>query len=202
METFKCTICPAEFKTKKGLENHKCRWICKYCGKKLTTEKGWIKHESNHSKQAENKIKSEELKAQKQREQAEKYNYLKSEIIKLGLFNPLYNVGDTVFVSTYRVTKPTHEWRYTRWVHVRYEEERRYSAIKTTIKEVEMSLSCWSLESSIKENKPASIYYKVNSDDKQFTESDFYNSLDLAEKDATERGAKYKESCDFASMCR
>jgi hypothetical protein len=199
---FKCEVCPAEFKTQKGLDNHKCRWICNHCGKKLATAKGHERHVKNHGKQSENRIKIEASKVEKQRLQVEKYDFLKSEIIKLGLFNPNYKVGDTVFISTYYVTKPTHEWRGTRLVHVRYEEDRIYRGLKTTITEVSMSTSCYSLEFSIKENKSASIYYRVNGDNKQFGEDSFYPSMELAEKDATATGLKYKESCDFASMCR
>lgn len=202
MDTFNCTICPAKFKTLKGLENHKCRWICAVCAKKLTTEKGFLKHKANHGKISTNKANAEQLRIDRQNQQIEKYNRLSAEIIEKGLFNPKYKVGDTVFVSTYHVTKPTHEWRYTRMVHVRYEEERRYYSLKTTIEDTRMSSNSYSLELALMSNAQVSVYYKVGNDQRLFTDADFFESLILAEKDASLKSIEYKKQCDFASMCR
>lgn len=49
MSNYKCNTCPAEFKTENGLIKHKCRWICKICGTKLTTFGGYNRHLENHS---------------------------------------------------------------------------------------------------------------------------------------------------------
>ena len=88
---YKCEICPAEFKTEKGLTNHKCRWYCKICGTKLTTSGGYDRHLKNHSnseiRKQEQALKQAELQKQKEEDFKIKYQKLKD----MGLFNPIYN---------------------------------------------------------------------------------------------------------------
>lgn len=105
---YKCTICPAEFKTAQGLANHKCRWVCGECGKKLTTPDEYGKHLKRHES-AKKREETKRLKAleeqaryQEQRENKRKELDAKyQKLLDLGLFNPLYNQGDTVIVSSY-----------------------------------------------------------------------------------------------------
>lgn len=129
----------------------------------------------------------------------EKFNELKEK----GLFNPKYDTGDKVFISTYEVTKPTHQQRGGRLVRVRYEEERRYLAkevivesyIVPHISELSFMYDC------LTRNKNFDVKYKAKSG-MYFRESDVFNDIASAEADAKAKGIEYKESCDFASMCR
>ena len=200
---YKCNICPAEFKTEKGLSNHKCRWICKICGTKLTTAKGYDRHLQNHSnseiRKKEQQLKQVELQRQKEEEFAIKYQQLKDK----GLFNPLYNSGDTVIVSSYVVTKPTHEQRFNRMVRVRYEEERRYSVFDWIIdKAIEPTVNdLWRIGVCIEKNEQYPIRY-LTKNLKIITHSDIFQDKKTANEDCENKGKKYKEACDFASMCR
>jgi len=200
---YKCNKCPAEFKTEKGLINHKCRWICKICGTKLTTVGGYNRHLQNHSnsetRKKEQQLKQAEIQKQKEEELAIKYQKLKD----MGLFNPLYSSGDIVIVSSYVVTKPTHEQRFNRMVRVRYEEERRYAVFDWVIdKVIEPTVNdLWRINICIEKNEKYSIRY-LTKNLKTITDSDIYQDRKAANDDCENKGKKYKEACDFASMCR
>ena len=200
---YKCNICPAEFKTEKGLANHKCRLICKICGTKLTTNNGYNRHLQNHSnteiRKQEQQLKQAELQKQKEEEFAIKYQKLKD----MGLFNPLYSSGDTVIVSTYVVTKPTHEQRFNRMVRVRYEEERRYTVFDWIIdKAIEPTINdLWRMGVCIEKNEQYPIKY-LTKNYKTITHSDIFQDRKSANDDCENKGKTYKDACDFASMCR
>lgn len=93
-----------------------------------------------------------------------------------------YKVGDHVFYVTYTVVKPTHEWRYGRLVHVRYEEERSYWNSSGTISEIGIGK------------------YRVNND--WIWLSDICESEREAHDRALEAAKGYKEHCDFSSFVR
>ncbi len=200
---YKCNICPAEFKTEKGLSNHKCRWFCKICGTKLTTLKGYNKHLENHSnsetRKKEQQIKQVEAQKQKDEEFAIKYQ----KLIDMGLFNPLYNSGDSVIVSTYIVTKPTHEQRFNRMVRVRYEEERRYDVFDWIIdKVIEPTINdLYRINNCIEMNKQYPIQY-VTKNFKVISESDIFQDRSKAKELSDNNSKQYKDACDFASRCR
>ena len=200
---YKCNICPAEFKTEKGLTNHKCRWICKICGTKLTTSGGYNRHLQNHSnsekRKKEHQLKQVEEQKQKEQEFVIKYQKLKD----MGLFNPLYISGDTVIVSTYIVTKPTHEQRFNRMVRVRYEEERKYGVFDWIIdKVIEPTINdLYRINNCIELKQQYPIRY-LTKNFKTIPNSDIFQDRNKANEDADSKGKKYTEACDFASICR
>jgi hypothetical protein len=200
---YKCNICPAEFKTEKGLSNHKCRWFCKICGTKLTTLKGYNKHLHNHSnseiRKQEQLVKQAQLQKQKEDEFAIKYQ----KLVEMDLFKPLYNSGDNVIVSTYIVTKPTHEQRFNRMVRVRYEEERRYDVFDWVIdKVIEPTINdLYIINNCIELNQKYPIHY-LTKNFKTISELNIFKDRDKANEDSEIKSKQYKDACDFASMCR
>jgi len=200
---YKCNICPAEFKTEKGLSNHKCRWFCKVCSAKLTTLKGYNKHLENHSTlktmKSEQQLKQIELQKQKDEELAIKHQ----KMIDMGLFNPLYKSGDRVIVSTYIVIKPTHELRFNRMVKVRYEEEIRYDVFDWVIDKVMKPTinDLHKIENCIKLNSQYPIQYGTKNL-KVISESQIFQDRSKAEELAAYNNKKHKEASEFASMCR
>lgn len=207
---YKCNICPAEFKTQRGLDNHKHRWYCPECGAKLTTLKGYERHVARHSesvsKKAAAKAEKERLLAIERQEREDQFRK-KVELLKeRGLFNPKYKAGDKVILSTYRVTKPTREKRWNRMVRVRYEEERYYYAQEFTVKcYIEPnSYDTYTVEKCLRENEQYPVLYATDSGiaTEYFREKDVFTDMTAAKSDAAANGKAYKEACDFASMCR
>lgn len=200
---YKCNICPAEFKTENGLSNHKCRWYCKICGTKLTTQKGYNKHLDNHSN-AESIKKEKALKQAKQAKIREEDFLAKYQTLKdLNLFTPLFNSGDSVIVSTYVITKPTHEQRFNRMVRVRYEEERRYSVFDWVIeKAIEPTINdLFRINHCIEKNEQYPIRY-LTKNNKVISNLDIYQDRNKANEDSQNKDKSYKEACEFASRCR
>jgi hypothetical protein len=200
---YKCNICPAEFKTEKGLSNHKCRWNCKICGTKLTTQKGYNRHLDNHSN-VDTKIKEKALKQAEEAKRKEVEFFEKYQILKeLNLFTPLFNSGDNVIISTYVVTKPTHEQRFNRMVRVRYEEERRYSVFDWVIeKAIEPTINdLYRINHCIEKKEQYPIRY-LTKNNKVISPLDIYQDRDKANEDSVNKNKSYKEACEFASMCR
>ena len=200
---YKCNICPAEFKTEKGLSNHKCRWFCKICGTKLTTANGYDRHLKNHTN-SETRKKEQQLKqieSQKQKEEEFVIKYQK--LVDMGLFSPLYNSGDSVIVSTYIVIKPTHEQRFNRMVRVRYEEERKYDVFDWVIdKVIEPTINdLYRINNCIELNQKYPIHY-LTKNFKTISELNIFNDRIKANDDSTNKGKQYKDACDFASRCR
>ena len=186
----KCNVCAAQFKTEKGLDTHKCRWYCKICGKKLVTLAGYERHIMRHTEKKEEAA-----------EQAFKENVIKLK--SRGLFSPKYKKGDKVFLSLYVVTKPTHQYRYNRLVHVRYEEERKYYSGEFIVGgHIEPRIEDFvRVDYCLKHNKDFEITYYTE-EGKMFYEANVFCDPQSAEKDAQMRQKEYKEECDFASFCR
>lgn len=200
---FKCNVCAAQFKTQKGLDNHKCRWYCRICGKKLVTLAGYERHIIRHTK------KKEEAAEQAFREKEREYQreqLFKEKVIELksrGLFSPKYKKGDKVFLSLYVVTKPTHQYRYNRLVHVRYEEERKYYSGEFIVGgHIEPRIEDFvRVDYCLKHNKDCEITYYTE-EGKIFCEANVFCDLQSAEKDAQMRQKDYQKDCDFAAFCR
>lgn len=199
---YKCDICPAEFKTQRGLDNHKHRWFCPVCNTKLTTKAGYERHVKRHEGEVERKAaekRQREMEEQNRRDQFAKDLELLKE---RGLFTPIYKPGDKVILSTYHVTKPTHEWRFTRWVRVRYEEERRYYAREFTIREVVIPTieRAYIVRGCLNNNVQYPVVYMTDTG-VTFVEAVFDNLKD-AERDAAERQKAYDQGCREAAMYR
>jgi len=195
----KCNICQAEFKTQRGFDNHKHRWYCHECGTKLITLNGYERHMKRHE-EGDAKAEKERLLAIERQNQFRKMVELLKES---GLFNPKYKAGDKVILSTYRVTKPTHEKRWNRMVRVRYEEERYYYAQEFTVHgnlEPEMRNS-YHVERCIRENEQYPVEY-VTECHRWFNDGSVFQDMRSAKADADEKGKDYKKACDFAAMCR
>jgi len=197
MKPFKCSICPAEFKTQRGLDNHAHRWICNICGVRLKTAKGYDRHMMNHKTAERRKEREENEEKQRIIDFKAKVEILKSS----GLFSPVYKPGDHVILSTYHVTKPTHEQRWNRLVRVRYEEERRYYATTFTVIGVIEPDREYMVDRCLKLNEQYPVLYQAEHG-KVFMESEVFESIDEAKADAKQKREKYNESCEFASMCR
>ena len=200
---FKCNVCAAQFKTQKGLDNHKCRWYCEICGKKLVTLAGYERHIMRHAEKkeeaAEQAFREKEREYQRERLFKEKVIELKSR----GLFSPKYKKGDKVFLSLYVVTKPTHQYRYNRLVHVRYEEERKYYSNEFIVEgHIEPQIKDFvRVDYCLKHNKKFEITYYTE-DGKSFYEANVFGDVKSAEEDAQKRQKEYKKDCDFAAFCR
>lgn len=200
---YKCNICPAEFKTQRGLENHKHRWYCSECGKKLTTQKGYDRHVARHSESVSKKVEKDRLLEIERREREDLFRKKVNLLKEKGLFNPIYKQGDKVILSTYRVTKPTHEKRWNRMVRVRYEEERYYYAQEFTVHghlEPEMSNS-YQVDRCIRDNEQYLVEY-VTECHRWFSAGSVFPDMESARADARKNADEYKKACDFASMCR
>ena len=199
----KCNVCAAQFKTQKGLDNHKCRWYCEICGKKLVTLVGYERHVMRH---AEKKVEAAELTLRENERECQRERLFKENVIKLksrGLFSPKHKEGDEVFLSLYVVTKPTHQYRYNRWVRVRYEEERKYYSGKFIVGgHIEPQIKDFvRVDYCLRHNKKFEITYYTE-EEIIFYEENVFCDLQSAEKDAQMRQKDYQKDCDFAAFCR
>lgn len=129
---------------------------------------------------------------------------IKYKILKeMNLFNPSFNSGDNVIVSTYVVTKPTHEKRFNRMVRVRYEEERRYDVFDWVIdKVIEPTINDLYRINNCIELKQQYLIQYLTTNLKIISDSDIFQDRAKAYEDASSKGKQYKEACDFASICR
>lgn len=149
-----------QWKTEKGYLNHTC-WL-DICKKKQESEK-----------------RNEEFKKQQE--------LLRIESHEKFLKNAKYRIGEKLYHVGHTVTKPTHEYRGNRLVHMRYEERRSYWT-----QEVEI---CGFEDSSYVVKQRSGMYVIVKEKDL------FQNKTDaISERNKREKG--YKDACDFASFCR
>jgi len=197
---YKCDVCPAEFKTQRGLDNHRHRWICKKCGTTYRTQKGYEKHTSTNcgSDLAKEKELARAEQVRKDEESLQKMIYdLK---VRDGLFNPKYQPGDEVIASWYVVTKPTHELRYKRWVRVRYEEERRYFCGKRQVFGIlePTESDRYNILNCLKNQTQFPVRYDFGG----VNVTGIHETLDEAFDFSNAERQRYKDACDFASMCR
>jgi hypothetical protein len=97
-------------------------------------------------------------------------------------------IGSKLIISTYRITKPTHEQRFNRMVKVRYEEERRYFATEITI-------------NSLIPNSGYNPSFLINN---TYWKGDIkiFDSLKEAEKHASEGQISYNKHCNEAASFR
>ncbi len=201
MKLFICNVCQAEFKTENGLKNHKHRWFCEICGSKLKTENGYRKHIHIHEERERKILQARENRDKEsiihQNELLDKVNELKES----GLFTIKFNPGDKVFLSTYLVTKPTHEKRWNRIVRVRYEEERKYYADKFTVTGALDPEGLHTIKSCIDNKRQYPVTY-TTSKGVLFKSEHVFPDLESADKDANECMRKYNDYCDTASQCR
>ena len=108
------------------------------------------------------------------------YPHMTNLVSSLATATP--KIGEEVHFCGYSVTKPTHERRGTRQVKVRYEEGRSYWNDKGEIDEI------------------VDGGYKVGG--RLVRNSDICESQEAAYEKAHQQDISYKESCEFASMCR
>ena len=201
MEKYKCNICPAEFKTQRGLDNHKHRWICPICGTKLKTAAGYDKHVKRHKTEAERKAQREQQAEETARQQKIKLQQQIEKLKEAGLFTLRFQPGDKVYLSTHRVTKPTHERRWNRMVRVRYEEERRYYADEFTVSGALEPENIFMIEKALRDNEPYPITYTTERGE-TFKEGKVFKTREEAEADAKKNMEEYKQACEHAAMCR
>lgn len=93
-----------------------------------------------------------------------------------------HKIGSEIHFVGYSITKPTHVWRGTRMVHVRYEEERSYWNDSGIVEEITIH------------------GYKVKGRD--VSSGDIFETKEKTYEKAKEYGTNYKEKCAFASRCR
>jgi len=160
---------------------YKCPFNChsgSYGAPKWKTEKGFRGHMDNCIGKPSYKIKID----QRTSEYLESSNKL---IAKFLLDHP---IGSKLFISSYKVTKPTHVQKFNRMVRVRYEEERRYFATEITINSLQ----------------PGNGYlpnFLINSQ-YWFKSIKIFESMQDAEVDSLKHQNSYDESCKEASRCR
>jgi hypothetical protein len=139
---------------------------------KWKTEKGFLGH-SCYADEQKNKAESDA-----------KYKKDQEERLASWISNAKYKVGDTVFYYDYTVSKPTHEWRGSRLVHVRYEEERSYYSSQGTITGFCIG------------------GYTIGSFPWNISECNIRLTNDEVSKAANAAQCGYREGCDFASSVR
>jgi len=142
---------------------------------KWKTENGYNNHLKKCPNRPEEIARLESIRLKREEEMKRK-----SEIM---LESFPYEIGDEIILVSYRITKPTHEQRFTRMVRVRYEEERRYFSEKTTVKTVEV--------------RQGSLV--VNCD---FNNKIWDGDIDSAKREAAELQKVYDQGCHEASMHR
>ena len=156
---YMCSACKAAPKT--GQWSRKWKW---------KTEKGFLGHRCYADQQkemVESDVRSKELEEKRLAE---------------WISRAKYKIGDDVFYYDYTVSKPTHEWRGSRLVHVRYEEERSYySAIGT--------IAGFCIGG-----------YIINNGN--IPECNIRLTNDQVTKAANAAQCGYREACDFASRVR
>lgn len=94
-----------------------------------------------------------------------------------------HKIGDTIHYVGIEVVKPTHEWRFTRWVRVRYNEVRKYHARTGIIKSHDYT-------------KYGLIY------NGHIELQNIFSTLEEAKRVATERQAGYNEFVDESDLLR
>jgi len=174
-----------EFEGKIVKPNKQGKYYCPFkCGQEgypqpsWKTEKGFRGHMIKCSKRPS----LAKINSDKKNEQIEKNEE------KINQFLSIHPIGSTIFISSHRVTKPTHVQRGNRMVKVRYEEERRYFAAEIEIKRI----------------TPNSYSYPEFQLNYQYWNDVFkiHETMKEAESSAEKNNKSYKKGCDFASMCR
>ena len=133
-----------------------------------------------------NKIKDE-----KEKEKILLFEKMKEEF----LLTLPYKIGQTIYYIYYRVTKPTHEWKWKRLVRVRYEEERYYSYGEETIKSIDFVYRGY-IPNEIEQMKNYLLF------NNNISLSSLCNTLEEAKIKSSELSKIYKEGCAEASSYR
>ena len=138
------------------------------------TERGFLNHRCYKTIREEQE-RMEESRIRSQKERHEKF-----------LASAKHKKGEKVWFVGHTVTKPTHEPRGTRMVHVRYEEERRYWCAKGEIVKLEDGL----------------YFVRTDFGMKTGQDRDCFDTEAAAKKEKEYRAKGYSEHCQFASRCR
>jgi len=162
----------------------KYKYVCEIC-KKAPKHKGFRRNYrwktergfKNHHCYSEVLKRQEEQAIQKAKKEKEEKKKLKERID-----SGKYKIGEKIYYHNYRVTKPTHVWRGTRWVKVRYEEKRHYYASQGKIQKITLN--------------------GVIVNGEHIYDSNICSTLEEAESIAKKAQSKYEEHCNFSAMCR
>lgn len=173
---------------KKGV--YRCPFNCgrlDYAQPTWKTEKGFRSHMETCSKRPSL------LQRQKENEELERSHF---ETIKNEVLATLeYEIGQKVAVVKEVVVKPTHEWRGTRLVHVRYEAVKRFEALEIEIKSFDFTTSTYFRTAQhVKQN-----CLFINND---YRLSAICQSIEHAQERAKQMQKSYDDNCAFASACR
>lgn len=156
---------------------YKCPFKCGNSGypqPKWKTEKGFRQHMINCPKKPSYLLE----KKRKEDERKIEYENRKEEALK----NCKYKIGDKIFYWYEVITKPTHEQRGNRMVHVRYEAEKMFGATETEIKTI---------------NYDHAIYFNNG-----IRVNEICETLKDAEEMALKARKAYDEHCKFSQLCR
>jgi len=164
------------------------KYVCPYCSWRWKTEKWIMNHDCSLSPVWIQKRKDAEEESRIRQEKKDAEDYAKKSVF-IAEWLKKYPIWSKVFVSSYVVTKPTHVWNefFGRMQRKRYEEERRYFSKEVEVKSIDARLtySGWSI--------------LINW---EYREDELFPTLQDAQNDSEIRWKWYRESCDFASMCR
>ena len=155
-----------------------CPYDCsdpRYPERKWKTEKGFRKHMEKCPS-----CPSAELREAQEKKQREEANEIKG---KEAIASITQKIGDKVYYVHKYIVKPTHEWRRSRKVHVRYDAVIKYSA-----------------ETAIIDSISYNGYTVVFND--HITVKSLCDTLQEAEQKAIEAQKSYDESVRQAKMCR
>lgn len=169
---------------------YKCPFNCgdpRYSTPSWKTEKGFRSHMAVCGKRPSL------LQRQKENEELERSHFdtIKNEV----LASLEYEKGQTIAVVKEVIVKPTHEYRGTRLVHVRYEAAKRFDALEIEIKSFDFFPNSYcKTAQQVKEN-----CLLINN---EYRLSAICQSLTHAKQKADQMKKSYDEQCQFASNCR
>jgi len=112
-------------------------------------------------------------------------------------------IGDTVRYVTHAVTKPTHQWRGSRQVKVRYEEERRYYGTTSVVVGILPAYEIIDdLRKALEDGEEYPVRYAVESGASRIRISDIVDDGADLDAAATLKQAAYDEHVEISRMCR
>lgn len=101
------------------------------------------------------------------------------------------------------IRKPTHEWKFNRWVRVRYEEVREYVAVGSKISEIKLPTNKYTMLACLANKTGIPAIYKLERfADDSFLESAFYEDMESALIASRIAQVSYDKACQDASNYR
>ena len=175
--------------------SYRCPFDCGTPGfpkAKWKTEKGFRSHMEKCVK------KPSFLERKKEREDKNKeiISAIKTEIINS--LSPEFPIGRKIFYIKETILKPTHEWKWTRLVRVRYEAVKKFEASDDIIRSIDFNSTGFSLENVGKEFIISNCV-RIN---KEIRISDIFSTLEETQEEAKRKQMEYDEHIKLSESVR